>query len=206
MDKPTLYPDLEPIAKNASYKQIFDLLYTLSLVRYATFKQLHSVNHRVCTKKNLVKMAEFGYLSQTKNNVFFTTQKTWELLQGEGYNTKIIQKNLTGETLEHELKITDVLLKLQPWRIFYPTFIDLVPDACVIYLREDGFYKIEFLEVEEPKPNWDEYLKRKQDAYFVLSKDFNLWDKWWRRWHRLLDLPFCLVEDFKFTYRVVRNG
>ena len=209
MIKSDLYSELSEIAVKSSYKQIFDLLYLLSQFRYATFKQLHQINHRVATKKFLVKLCELGYLDTTKNlQAYKTNQKTWEVLEKEGYNTKIIQTNLTGETLEHELKITNVLLKLQTepdfYKVIYPNFTTLIPDFCVIWKRENS-YKIEFGEVEEPKFDWEQYIQDKEAKYKKLSGNIEVYSKWWKHWSGMLELPYCKQEDFCFFYRIIKN-
>jgi len=214
LDKASLHPDLEPIAAVASYKQIFDLLYIVAQVRYATFKQLHPLNHRVATKKNLDSLVSLDYLASVplvKNTkAFHITEKTREILEREGFNTKLLQKKFTGQTLEHALKITDCLLNLQAkenfYQVFYPTFKTppdyhsdfLKPDACVV-LKRDGAYKIEFLEVEEEKPNWAEYLLVKKEKYEQLARDPNIYRIWWKYYADKLNLPLCKEADFCFS-------
>lgn len=214
MDKATLYPDLEPIAARASYKQIFDLLYIVAQVRYATFKQIHSLNHRVATKKNLANLVSFGYLATinlVKNiKAFHVTDKTRQILEREGFNVNIIQKKFTGQTLDHALKITSCLLNLQAkenfYKVFYPIFAAspdyskefLKPDACIV-LKKDGAYKIEFLEVEEEKPNWAEYILVKKEKYEQLASDPNIYRIWWKYYADKLNLPLCKEADFCFS-------
>ena len=211
MDKATLYPDLEVIASKASYKQIFDIFYTITQVRYATQKQLQPLNHRVATKKNLDSLVSSGYLAAVnlvKNDkAFHITEKTRQILENEGYNVKVIQKKSTGQTLDHALKISDCLLKLQAqehfYQVFYPTFQEppkydspfLRPDACVVWKR-DGAYKIEFIEVEEIKPNWAEYLFVKKEKYEQLASDPNIYHVWWKYYADKLNLPLCTEADF----------
>jgi len=214
MDKATLYPDLEPIAARASYKQIFDLLYIVAQVRYATFKQLHSLNHRVATKKILANLVSFGYLATinlVKNiKAFHITDKTRQILERKGFNVKIIQKKFTGQDLKHALKITEIVLKLQAqenfYKVFYPIFREppkydsefLRPDACVVW-KKDGAYKIEFIEVEEEKPDWGNYLLVKKDNYEKLARDPNIYRVWWKYYHEKLNLPLCQETDFYFS-------
>jgi hypothetical protein len=213
MDKVTLYPDLEPIAARASYKQIFDLLYIVAQVRYATFKQLHSLNHRVATKKILANLVSFGYLNAinlVKNaKAFHITDKTRQILEREGFNVTIIQKKFTGQDLKHALKITETILKLQAqenfYKVFYPIFREppkydsefLRPDACVVWKR-DGAYKIEFIEVEEEKPDWEKYLLVKKEKYEQLARDPNIYRVWWKYYTDKLNLPLCKEADFCF--------
>jgi len=220
MDKATLYPDLEPIAARASYKQIFDLLYIVAQVRYATFKQLHPLNHRVVIKKNLEYLVKLDYLSTinlVKNaKAFHITDKTRQILEKEGFNVEVIQKKFTGQDLKHALKITDCLLKLQAQENFYKVFYQIFreppeykqeflrPDACVIW-KKDGAYKIEFIEVETEKPDWENYLLVKKEKYERLAHDQNIYRVWWKYYHERLNLPLCQEADFCFSVRCFGN-
>jgi hypothetical protein len=214
MDKATLYPDLAEIASKSSYKQIFDIFYALAQVRYATFKQLHPLNHRVATKTNLVKFCEFGYLDGTflvKDELaLHVTDKTRQILEREGFNVKVIQKKFTGQELTHALKISDCILKLQAqenfYNVFYPIFREppkydrefLRPDACVVW-KKDGAYKIQFVEVEEAKPDWENYLLVKRQKYEQLANDQNIYRVWWKYRAEKLILPLCSEADFCFS-------
>lgn len=213
MDKSTIHADLEWLADKSSYKQIFNIFYTLATVRYATQKQLQSVNHRVATKNNLSKLVELGYLAEKNLTTFLAyhvTEKTRQVLKQNGYNADIIQKKFKGEVLQHELLITDCILKLQGkedyFTTFYPIFREppdyqkefLRPDACVIW-KKDNSYKIQFLEVEEPKDDWENYLLGKRDKYERLAEDANLFLIWWKVNSQRLGLPMCKIEDFCFS-------
>jgi len=213
MDKSTLHPDLEWITNKATYKQVFDLFYTLGKVRYATFKQLHALNFRVATKTNLVRFIELDYLSNDNPvKAYSITDKTKKILELERYNTKLLQTKLTGQTLEHALKITGSILKLKPWTVFYPQFKEppdyqkdwLKPDACLIF-KKDNQIKIQFLEVEEIKQDWENYLLGKREKYERLATDANLFFMWWKHQSEKLGLPMGNVEDFCFSVCVVGN-
>lgn len=214
MDKASLYPDLVEIAAAGSYDQLFDIFYALAQLRYATFKQLHRLNHRVVRKKYLEYLVNLGYLAAiplVKNiNAFHITEKTRQILEREGFNVKVIQKKFTGQTLEHALKISDCFLKLQVqeyfYNVFYPVFREppkyvaefLRPDACVVWKR-DGAYKIQFVEVEQPKPDWEKYLLLKKEKYEQVARDPNIYRVWWKYYHEKLNLPFTKEEDFCFS-------
>jgi len=121
-----------------------------------------------------------------------------------------LQKKFTGQTIEHELKITDFILDLQGkeffYTVFYPQFKEppdytkdwLKPDACVVWKRGED-YKIQFVEVEDKKPGWENYLLNKKRNYELLAQDKNLYSMWWHEWHKKLNLPNCRLEDFCFS-------
>jgi hypothetical protein len=221
MDKATLYPELVEIALKSSYRQIFDLFYTVAQVRYATFKQLHPLNHRVVTKNILVKLTELGYLKAInlvkKEPAYHITEKTRELLEREGYNTKILPKSFTGQSLDHALKITDCILNLQGqsffYHVFYPLFREppkydrefLRPDFAVVW-KNDNLVKLQFGEVEDPKPDWENYLLAKRDKYEKLAQDPNTYAMWWKVISEKLNLPLPKEEDFCFSVLCFKNG
>lgn len=212
MDKATLHPDLEPIANKASYRQIFDLLYTLARCRYATFKQLHPLNHRIATKNNLVRLTELDYLKPVelvKNGpAYHITEKTREILKREGYNTEVLQKSFTGNALHHALKITDCLLNLQGqsffYQVFYPIFREppdyrqefLRPDFAVVW-KDGNRVKLQFGEVETEKPDWENYLLKKREKYEAIAQDKNTKEMWWKCWSERLRLLYG--DDFCFS-------
>ena len=82
---------------------------------------------------------------------------------------------------------------------------DLIPNACFFY-HKDSSYKIQFLEVENEKVNWENYLLEKKEKYEKVSQDFNTWDKWWRKSCERLDLPMCKVEDFCFSVLIIGDN
>jgi len=219
LKKAELYPDLEWTENKFSYSALFKEFYRLGQVRYATHNQLIPFNKQVFTKQNLVLLTELGYLDGSylveNDTAYFITDKTKELLTKEGFNVRVIQKKFTGTDLTHSLKITDCLLKLQGqsffYAIFYPLFRDppesknafLVPDACVVW-KKDGAYKIEFIEVEEEKPDWENYLWVKKEKYERLARDPNIYHLWWKGkeekgYHKKLILPLCKEADFCFS-------
>lgn len=220
MEKSELYPDLEWIENQFTYKQLFDLLYLLAQFRYATFKQLHSINHRVARKGYLVKLSELGYLNiiqPVKNQkAFHITEKTKNILKREGYNTRILQEDFTGKELIHDLKITDCLLKLHGrenfYKIFYYRFTYppdwkkefLRPDFCVVWKNDTG-YKIQFGEVEEEKSDWERYLLEKKNKYELLAQSEDVFNLWWRVWAEKLKLSLCKKEDFCFSVAIYSN-
>jgi hypothetical protein len=216
LQKPELYPDLKWIDNKFSYSALFKELYRVGQVRYATREQLYPFNKQVWTKPNLVKFCELDYLKpHDLVKAFHITEKTREILEKEGFNVKVLQKKFTGQTLDHALKITSCLLKLQGqdnfYNVFYPTFTEppsytaefLKPDACVVWKR-DGAYKIEFIEVEKEKPDWENYLFIKKEKYEKLARDPNTYRFWWKGKekktnHEKLNLPLCQEANFCFS-------
>lgn len=214
MKKSELYPDLEWTENKFSYTALFKELYRLALVRYATHDQLIPFNKQVFTKPNLVKLTELGYLDGAylvENDIaYHITPKTRDLLTKEGYNTSVIQKKYTAQSLIHALKITDCLLKLQGEQFFYTNFYPmfreppeyknpfLIPDACVVWNKE-GTYKIQFVEVESEKQDWENYLLVKKQRYETMASTPDIYRIWWKQWAEKLNLPLCAENDFCFS-------
>ncbi|MDY6895448.1 MAG: hypothetical protein SVO01_08565 [Thermotogota bacterium] len=200
----TQYPDLAPIVKGASFNQLFQLFWMLAQVRYATRGQLNAVNSKLGTAKKLHHLFTTGYLS-VKNGVHSITRKTLQILHDQNYVTAHIQQKLQGGGA-HELSVTDAVISEKPDFVLFPSFkrppdyFDdfLIPDACLIHKFENG-YQIQFLEVENPKGHWEDYLSSKKVKYEVIANDYNLYDKWWRLHSERLGLQFPEVDQFKFT-------
>ena len=208
------YPELEALVKGSSYRQLFDMLYTLALVRYATPEHLRAVNFKLGTSGKLGKITELDYISFTGVSFYTITDKALVLLERNGYNTKIIKRKLTGEMKEHQAVITSVILDLmknpQFFAVFYPQFKHegeqaafLIPDAAVVFKDEDKV-KLIFLEVElSDKPN--NYLDNKRKNYLELSSLYWFYDKWWRSYAQKLGLGLCKPEEFCFSIEIQKE-
>lgn len=202
MLKSDLYPELDPIARGSTYKKLFDWLYSAAQLRYTTKDHLNRLNHQFGTPKKLAKLCEAGFLMGSE--FYVITEKTRGILKAEDYNTRILQKDFNGQVAEHQLKITDFVLKIMAephfYAVIYPNFTDLIPDACVIFKNGD-LLKVEMLEVEEEKGNWLDYLTNKKTAYEKLAHDLDIYHKWWKVWSARLDLPYCQEKYFCFSIR-----
>jgi hypothetical protein len=207
MRLPDKYPELEPLTKGSSYQQLFDLLYKAGQLRYFQKSHLNKLNPKLGTPKKLQALVELNFLTCNNSQVYNITQKTKDLLHQEGYNCKILAETVSGEGNPHNLFLSSVILEEMKDDFYcaaYPSFTDLIPDALIVYKKPDA-YRLLFLEVENEKADWENYIKGKKEKYKRLSQDYEIWDKWFRRWSRILELPFCKIEDFKFSYKVVRN-
>lgn len=133
-------------------------------------------------------------------------------MKKEGFSIAHLQSKFTGEIVNHELKITSVILELQPWRVLYPTFTEppaytteyLRPDACLVF-KDQNRYKLQFLEVETEKGNWENYLLAKSDKYDKIASDFNTYDKWARFHFQRLGLTLPEIKDFCFSILCVTD-
>jgi hypothetical protein len=198
------YPDLNDLTKGSSFKQLFDFFYFAYICRYTTKEHLNAFNNKLGTPKKLKWLTDNGYL--TFNKVYSITEQTHKILKDQSYYTlvKIPVNNFTA----HSLLITDFLLKEFKRQDFYtalfPHFSFLIPDALIIYKKENA-YKLVFLEIEEEKPNWHDYLNQKRDKYQILAKDKSIYEKWWKTYSDRLGLKYCTEEQFCFSVLCVGN-
>jgi hypothetical protein len=200
------YSDLVQTVKGSTYKKFFDWLYMAAQLRYATKDHLNRLSKQFGTKKKLDSLRESGFLTAIRNgDVYVITPKSTKVLEDEGYNISILQKDFNGLSVNHELKITDAILTLQPYAVFYYDFGYVRPDAIVI-LKRDNAYKIEMLEVEEPKSNWNAYLEDKKLNYTKLASDIEIYEKWWKVWSEKLKLPYPKMDNFCFDVLLYKDG
>lgn len=180
-------------------KHIFSILYD---IRYATFGLLKSVKSpattHICTAPSFAKLKELKHLAEPKPGVFALDTRGCNLIEKKPYT-------LNGGG-EHDLQVARHVLQaitVEGASVMYPRFErqGLIPDALLVY-REDGKYRLEFLEVEL-SPKEKTYLSDKLKKYDALAKDQTLYTDWWQAHRERLGLPFCTLDQFCFGVRVV---
>jgi hypothetical protein len=198
------YPELADLVKGASYNQLFQLLYKVALIRYATPEHLKRINPKIGTVNKTARLNELGFLRTCSTGVSVITDNGLNLIRENGYDIDHIAKKLQGDGSGDEPVIGSVILDLMDepdfHTVFYPHFDFLIPDCAVVW-KKDGKVKLQFVEVETKKGNWQEYLEKKKVNYELIARDFNIYDKWWRRWSDILRLPLCPIENFCFSVR-----
>lgn len=174
------YPDLKPLTAGASFNQVIQTLHAAHLLRYSTQEHLKTLGSwKIATKKKLQTLADLGYLVKNED-VFTSTAKTLELLVKNGYKRELLPPVCHGKGVE--IYNSEALVKfiLQPdfKALLYPHFDYVIPDGLIIFVDKIGRYSLRFIEVEAPKPNWQQHLEGKRESYARLSKDriaFNYW-------------------------------
>ena len=208
--------DLKEIQDGATWQNIYDLLWHIATVRYASYNQLFEVNkHKVWrkkigTKNKLNRLADKGYLKKNENLAFSVTPKAVALLKTySDYNTDIIKLPL-GKGERDTLYNAQVLLRImclpEFFAVFYSEFYEkpgdnqpfLIPDG-VLVLQKKGKAKLVFLEIERKKPDWEGHLSGKKWKYEKIAERPETWTKWWRKWCRLLNISHCPIDEFGFT-------
>lgn len=200
--------DVIPLGSGGSYKLLWDMLYHIRLLKYVRRSQLKEIDNRyskICAAKKLIKLVNLGLLKNTYEDVYISTAKSLELLKQLKYNTPILPKNISGEGFENELNNTEVFiqaLKLPDFiALLYPNFEYLKPDALLVRGTKEK-YRLEFLEVEAGKSNWDNYLENKRVNYLKLAGEKRPFSYWVSQCN-FLDLPIPDIKNFNFSVSII---
>ena len=205
--------ELRPLTSGGSFENIYQLLYYVTLLKYATQEHIKNLGFsgvgKVATKGKLQTLRELGYFRTSKINpqIFSSTNKTYQILKTIGHELKLLPALPKGDGAE--IYNTDVFvqaLKLPNYYVLlYPQFPKekpyIIPDALLV-LKEDHRYQLNFLEIEAKKPNWDYYLQTKYDSYKRLAKDIQVY-KYWKAFSGYLNLPCPPIEKFKFRVMII---
>lgn len=199
------HKELAPIIKGSSFNQIFNWFYQLAQIRYATKEHLNFFNNKIGTPKKLKALTDEGFLLSV-NDYFFTAPKTLKILQDNGFDTGILQHKFTGEVGKHQKTLSSVIFEIMKepffYRVFYPKLSYkgdtryIEPDACLIF-KDGDKAKVEFLEVENEKPDWFSHLQSKHDRYKIKAQDYNLFE-WWKIYAEKMKLE---SDEFCFSIR-----
>ena len=207
--------DLADLKKGASWQNIYDLLWHIATVRYVTYPQLKAAfpqatwRIKCATPKKLNKLTDKGLISKSQAGIFTATFQTVKFLEKySDYKTGLI-KPAQGQGERDGLHNADVLLKAinlpHFYALFYPDFYEhprdkqpfLVPDGALVFKKNDKA-KLVFLEIEQPKSDWEGYLKDKQWKYELIAGREETWSVWWRQSCKLLGFSQCPVDEFGF--------
>ena len=203
-----LFQDIIPLNSGGSFKLLFDMFYHIRLLKYVRQSDLKLINPRyskICATKKLNKLVELEYLENTYEDVYSATDKVLPKLKKNGYNIKILPKESKGKGEINQLNNTEVFiqaLKLPDYKtLLYPNFDYIEPDALLVRAK-DNAYKLEFLEVEASKPNWESWLENKRINYLKLASDKEAY-KYWKIQCSYLNLTVPDIKDFKFSVSII---
>lgn len=198
-----------PLNSGGSFQMLWDMLYHIRLLKYVRqpqIKLIHKNYEKISADKKLKEYIKLDLLSVSKKNIYSASNKSLQILKQLKYPYKTLPKMISGEGDINEINNTTVFiqaLKLPDFKtLLYPRFPDsdrpnLIPDALLVIERE-GQYKLEFLEVEASKPNWDNWLEKKRDKYIALAKSREAYD-YWKIKAQYLNMPVPDIKDFKFS-------
>lgn len=202
-----------PLSSGGSFELLWGMLYHIRLLKYIRQKQLKLINTRynlVGSKNKLIALQELDLIKNTQQDIYISTVKSLTLLRQLGYKTNYLPKNIAGEGSINEINNTEVFiqaLKLSDFlALLYPVFYEdekpyLKPDALLVRGTKER-YKLEFLEIEASKSNWNDWLENKRINYLRLSKDKQAYS-YWKVIADYLSLPMPDIKDFKFSVIVV---
>ena len=207
--------ELRDIKKGATWQNLYETLYHIATVRYCTAELLKdafpkAVWRRKCaTPKKLKAMVESGYLRQSETGAIMITKKAINFLEKYSDHNIDIIKLAQGEGDKDTLYNAGIFLQLIQLpdfhALFFPEFYEtpsdkhlwLIPDAALL-LKKKQKAKLIFIEIEQPKPDWEKHLWGKKQKYDCLSSDKKTWSDWWQNWCKLLNINLCSMDNFGF--------
>ena len=208
--------ELEEIKKGATWQNIYDCLWVIATVRYVTRQQMAKHfpdavwRQKIATKNKLELLVQKGFLRQSADGVYVASSKAYKFLrEHSGKNCQIIKlPSGTGE--RDSVYNSDQLLRIIQLPdfpvLFYPVFYKnkkddqpfLIPDGAVVF-KKDNMAKLIFLEIEMPKPDWQNYLEKKRWKYNLIARRPETWSEWWKAQCEKLGVGHCTFEEFGFT-------
>lgn len=203
--------ELKPLLSGgATFQSIYRLLYFTRLFKYIPhtyYKNFKDDFSKIATKSKLKMLCELGYLKEVRLKVFIATQMSVDLVKQAGFFVKYLPKLPEGEGKQNALNNTKIFIQathLEGYKqIFFPDFpnIGLEPDG-LLFQMIDNKYRLVFLEIENGKPDWENYINRKKEKYLLLSKDLVFYN-YWKRVCKDIELPIPTTEQFKFSVNFV---
>jgi len=195
-----------------SFEAIWDMLYNIRRVKYIRRNQISQIKksyNKTCSPDKIDLLIELGLLEKTNNDILITTDYSVKLLEQLGKNVSILPEIIKGEGSINEFNNTEVFiqaLKLPDFiALLYPRFPKnnpyLIPDALLIRGTKEK-YKLEFLEIEVSKSNWDDWLENKRINYLKLAAEKRPHTYW--SWQcGLLNLAAPDIKGFKFSVSII---
>jgi len=195
----------------ATWSALWQIFYYTRLFKYIHRKQYPQIKifyNKITTDRNLRKLCDLGYFKSTNDHVYSATNKVLPILEAAGFPIKILPAEPVGNGDFNELNNTEVFIQLTKLESFYtllfPHFDYLIPDALLVQLDPlNKRYKLTFVEVENKKPNWENYIDQKKQNYLKLSTELNFYKKW-IEYCQLLKIPIPKITDFRFTYQIFK--
>jgi len=193
-------------------KLLWDMIKHIRLLKYVRQSQLKLINKKytqICSVDKLDYLSSIYLLGNLSQDIYYATDKVLPILEEQGYNINLLPPESGGFGDPNQINNTAVFiqaLKLLNFKaLLYPRFpMDkpyVIPDALLI-LEEEGRYKLEFLEIEASKSNWDNWLENKRINYLKLSQE-ELVYYYWKKQCKLLDISPPDIKDFKFSVSII---
>lgn len=193
-----------------SFRNIYRFLYFTRLFKYipqSYYKNFKDDFSKIATKSKLKTLQDLGYLQEVSPKVYTATQKSVDLVKEVGFFVKYLPKLPEGEGKQNALNNTRVFIQathLEGYKqIFFPDFpnLGLEPDG-LLFQQIGNKYSLIFLEVENSKPDWENYIEKKREKYLLLAQDLVFYH-YWKRVCKDIELPIPTPEQFKFSVTIV---
>ena len=189
-------------------KLLWDMLRDIRLLKYVRRSQLKDIKplySKICAKEKINTLIELKLIRYTQEDILVSSAASLRVLRRLNYPTDLYPRDSEGKGDINELHNTEVFiqaLKLPDYKaLLYPNFEYLRPDALLIRGTKER-YKLEFLEVEAGKSNWDNYLENKRINYLRLAGEKRPFSYWVSQC-KLLDLPIPDIKDFRFSVSII---
>ena len=184
------------------------MLYHIRLLKYVRQSQLVKIKKRfdkICSEEKLSQFVKLGLLENTQEDIYKSTYKSLCLIKQLKYPTQTLPDYNKGKGDVNEINNTEVFiqaLKLPDFiALLYPNFEYIRPDALLIRGTKEK-YKLEFLEVEASKSNWNDWLENKRINYLRLAGEKRPFSYWVSQC-KLLDLPVPDINKFCFSVSII---
>ncbi|MBI5402497.1 MAG: hypothetical protein HY959_03790 [Ignavibacteriae bacterium] len=191
-----------------TWRALYDVLYYTRLLKYvhkSQYKTIKSHYFKITADWKLKDLCEKGYLYSPSQDVYCASNKVLPILEAVGYNMTLPSEP-RGKGDINEISNTSAFIQLikEPYfyTLLYPNFGYLIPDALLVEKNERK-YRLTFIEVERPKPDWEYWIENKKNNYFKLSKDYQVYDYWLIVCEKL-GFPKPQIVDFKFNYKIIK--
>ena len=190
--------DIIPLNSGGSYALMEEMLNIVRMLKYVQGSDLKEVNPRfskICSKKKLTTLADRKYL-EVVNDLFTIGKIGLELLM----STDI--PKWTYKEYYHTPELIKIMREPDFHTFLYPQFPKenpyIIPDALIVFRGKK--LKLQFLEIEAEKPNWDSYLEKKRQNYLKLARDKQVYTYWFVM-SKKFQLPCPPIEEFYFSVR-----
>lgn len=203
---------LIPFKARATWNSLWLIFYYTRLCKYVHRRQYSKIKvsfNKICTDRNLQKLCDLGYFFSPQKDIYCASNKVLPILKEVGFNTEILPAQSQGIGYSNELHNTNVFIEAFRLKHYYTLLFHdfgyLIPDALLVQVdKESSMYKLTFLEIEEKKPDWGNYIEAKLNNYYKLAADIQFYNYWTNICNHL-KFKIPSVENLKFSVCVIGN-
>ena len=157
--------------------------------------------NKLGTLGKLTELIKLAYVQEVDPGIYALTPKAVNFmkLNQRKIEFPLITGQGKGDSLTKAEALIDYLNQDYFFAALYPRFehLGLIPDACLLFKKENTMQLL-FLEVEEPKSDWQEYLHKKKEKYEKLATEDWIYQVWWKEKCQFFGFQYCQLEEFGF--------